>query len=162
MVMIVTTAADHSRPEVHSACISRQTSSGGGNSSARTPVCVATYQPPNSAANSPNWMRKTISRSRRITTNPGRAISSLRRPRESGDPYPPTSAIWIPAWAGTTREYVVMIVNSSSLSPVRVARLAHARHGGPDLVAQQRVELVADRAELAREHEIGRARMRLR
>src|SRR5204862_8042156 len=47
-------------------------------------------------------------------------------------------------------------------SPARVARFAHARDGGPDLVAQQRVEIVADRAKLAGEHEIGRARMRMR
>ena len=38
--------------------------------------------------------------------------------------------------------------------------IALRRHGAPDLVAQQRIKLVAQRVEARLEHEIGRARMR--
>src|SRR5439155_11324054 len=47
-------------------------------------------------------------------------------------------------------------------SPARVAGLAHARDGRPDLVAQERVKVVADFSEFLCEHEVGRAWMRLR
>ena len=39
-------------------------------------------------------------------------------------------------------------------SPLRVARLAHAGDGGPDFIAQQGVEVVANATELLGEHEI--------
>src|SRR5262245_53726196 len=112
MVARVTAAADHSRPETHRFCISRQTRSGGGNSSARAPRWVAKYQAPNRLATSASWIERTMTRSRRI-------------------------------------------------SSLRVTRLAHARDRRPDLVAQLRVEVIADFAELAGQHEVGRARMRL-
>src|SRR5262249_53538475 len=94
IVVNVTAAADHSRPETHSDCISRQTSSGGGSSNARTPLCVARYQPPNRLANSATWIDRTMARSRRITQNLNAAVRARRLPRTRAAPSPLVGEGW--------------------------------------------------------------------
>src|SRR4051794_11774194 len=83
MVRSVIANADHSRPEDHSACISRQTRSGGGKRIGRTPPWVARYQAPKTVANSTTWIRRMRIRSRRMGLSPrvaGFAHARDRRP----------------------------------------------------------------------------------
>src|SRR3954449_5813016 len=70
MVHSVIRAAAQSRPENHRICISRQTSSGGGSNTARTPDCVAQYQAPKTLANRANWITRMRTRSPRIMQHP--------------------------------------------------------------------------------------------
>ena len=73
-------AADHSRPDDHRICISRQTSSGRGSNNVSFCVdCVTNHQAPNRMATKPNWIERMRICSRRIAIHPPASRASRMR-----------------------------------------------------------------------------------